>query len=63
MRKKEMTPTLGFRFGKFISKRSLLLSVLKLKNNFKNLKIIFKQTLIVPTRNCTALLLPPNPFF
>jgi hypothetical protein len=42
-------------------KESLLLSVLKLKNNFKNLKLILniKQT----ARNYGAILLLPNPFF
>jgi hypothetical protein len=33
--KKEMTPTEGFSFGRFISKKSLLLSVLELKNYLK----------------------------
>ncbi len=41
---KKMTPTLGFSFGRiYFKKRSLLLSVLELKNNLKNLKINFKQ--------------------
>jgi hypothetical protein len=49
--KKEMTPTLGFSYGRFFSKkRSLVQSDLHLKNNFKNLKINFKQTLIVPAK-------------
>jgi hypothetical protein len=33
--KKEMMPTEGFSFGRFISRKSLLLSVLELKNNLK----------------------------
>jgi hypothetical protein len=33
-KKKEMTPTEGFSFGRFF-KKSLLLSVLELKNNLK----------------------------
>jgi hypothetical protein len=43
--KKEIMPTEGISFGRFISKnKNLLLSVLELKNNskFKNLKINFK---------------------
>ena len=47
--KKEMTTTLEFSYSSFFSKRSLLYCV-DLKNNSKNLKINFKQMLIVPAR-------------
>jgi hypothetical protein len=33
--KKEMTPTLGFSFGRFFSKKKPFVSVLDSKNNFK----------------------------
>ena len=50
-RKKEMTTTLGFSFGRLFSKNKPFGFVLDLKNNFKNLKINLKQTLIVPAGN------------
>jgi hypothetical protein len=57
-----MMPILGFGFGRFFLTKSLLLSVLKLKNNFEILKINFKLTIIVPAGNWVAILLPPNYF-
>ena len=46
-----MTTTLGFSFGRLFSKNKPFGFVLDLKNNFKNLKINLKQTLIVPAGN------------
>jgi hypothetical protein len=40
--KKEITPTLGFSFGRFFSKKKPFACVFDLKDNFKNLKINFK---------------------
>jgi hypothetical protein len=60
--KKEMTPILGFGFGRFFFTKSLLLRVLKLKNNLEILKNNFKLTLTVPAGNWVAILLPPNYF-
>jgi hypothetical protein len=52
-RKKKWHQHKGSILVDLFQKKSLLLNVLELKNNYKKLKIIlnFKQTLIVPARN------------